>query len=100
MEQREGRMGRECTAAGERGPAGSTQDLHCVGTEVAFPQRPGHIFAFLAAGSPALICLLFLLFQLPKGSNAFTRIAGKVGRGWRVRPIPAPKGMKGSWGTE
>ena len=90
-------MGRECRAAGERGPVGSAQDLHWVGTEVAFPRRSRHIFAFLAAGSPALICLLF---QLPKGSNAFTRIAGKVGRGWRVRPIPAPKEMEGSWGTE
>lgn len=98
MEQtEERRMVRERRAAE---PAGSTRDLHWVGTEVASPRDHQHIFVVVAAGSPAVTCLLFLLFQLPKGSSAFTRIAAKVGRGWRLRPIPAPKGVQGSWGTE
>lgn len=66
MEQiEERRMVRERRAAG---PAGSTRDLHWVGTEVASPRDHRHIFVFVAAGSPAVTCLLFLLFQLPKGS--------------------------------
>ena len=97
MEQIEARrMVRERRAAG---PAGSTRDGHWVGTEVASPRDHRHIFVFVAAGSSAVTCLLFLLFQLPKDSSAFTYIGAKVGRGWRLRPIPAPKGVQGSWGT-